>query len=893
MLNWLFKRRGAAAAKPSAAPPPAAPTAASPPPTEDRRAQWQARLEAARGDDRQLLEVALGAPTLDLKLAAVEALTGEDALRTAEREFRRHDRRAHQRAKQRLDAAVSMRESRSRAEALIESATALAGEALVPLNRLAQLDRDWLALAAGQLEPGQAERFAAARGQLDAAMRERDARRQSEQRWIGEAQTALAELQRGLADAAARGQAGDVDALVRSAQELGARRPEGAPTAAAAEALQAWLHLAAQVQARLGVIADAAPDAGAVAPQAVASAAERWQALPALADATLAHVLDERMARALPAAPPAAAPVAGARRPPRPDRPKPPEAGLVARVDELLTQAEQVLAAGQLGQMPARLAAIDAAFEALGRAAPSDALSARRQALNAEFGRLRSWQQWGGARAVDTLVEEAEALERAAAAASEEAPLDLDRHAAAIRDLRARWKALERQRAPTGAAPWQRFDAALQAAYAPIAARHQAQDAERRDNLAARQALLDALDAVPAQVPAGEGLGEHWRTQIRTLERFRADWHALGPLEQRVPREARQALRRRLRQSLERVEAPLAQARAAAAQAREPLIQAAEALAREVSAREDRAGAADSPPPAGLRAGGGNGPAAPLRDAVARARALQDEWARRARELPLAHPVETALWSRFRAAVDTVFAQRQAAAQAAEAELGARVAAREALVGRLGALSPDMPGAELRRVLAEVDAAWRDAPELPRGAGAAIDAGYRSARDAVQGWLAGGAQRRWQAWCDTLASRLAQCEAREAGAAEPAAAGGEAGALPPRWEDALARRAIEPDGDAGLDPEAIAHRLLRLEAALALPSPPECADARRALKLHAMKDALEGRTAAPEAAQRTGWLLDLVGQRLADAGQRERLHAIVAGLRKAPPGTLELPSAAD
>ncbi len=163
----------------------------------------------------------------------------------------------------------------------------------------------------------------------------------------------------------------------------------------------------------------------------------------------------------------------------------------------------------------------------------------------------------------------------------------------------------------------------------------------------------------------------------------------------------------------------------------------------------------------------------------------------------------------------------------------------------------------------------------------------------MQGWLTGGAQRRWQSWCDTLASRLAQCDAREAGDAEPAAAAGEGGTLPQRWEEALARRAAEPGGAAGLGPEAIADRLLRLEAALALPSPPECADARRALKLHAMKDALEGRAAAPEAAQRTGWLLELVGQRLADPSQRERLRAIVAGLRQAPPDTLELPSARD
>jgi acetoin utilization deacetylase AcuC-like enzyme len=42
--------------------------------------------------------------------------------------------------------------------------------------------------------------------------------------------------------------------------------------------------------------------------------------------------------------------------------------------------------------------------------------------------------------------------------------------------------------AAAGAAQWKRFDAALQAAYAPLAERQATIDAQRRDNLAARTA---------------------------------------------------------------------------------------------------------------------------------------------------------------------------------------------------------------------------------------------------------------------------------------------------------------------------------------------------------------------------------------------------------------------
>lgn len=874
MLNWLFKKRGAAVAKPSAPPPMAAPVAPVAP--VDRVAPWQARLAAARGDDAALLALACEATVLEIKLAAVESLHGEEALKQAEREFRRHDRRVHRVARRRLDAAVTQRESRAKAETLIDAVHALAGEALLPLNRLAQLDRGWQALDATLLDAGQAERFDAARTRLDRLMHERDERRLRELRWVAEATTLLSELRPGLAHAAAQGQADDLAALVRPAQALRERRPDAGATAAPDQALQAWLQAAAQVQERLALIASLAPPGDAEAAAAsddlpAPTAAERWRALPPLADAELARLLDERFAQQQPPPlPPPSLPAAAAAKRARPAAAKRADSEQLAQIDALLLQAEEALAAGHLEPMPQQLAAIDSAFDVGGRAPVDEARRARRQALAAEFARLRSWQQWGGARIVDALVDEAQALAQATTAAAdppaEDAPrLNLERHGEAIRDLRARWNALDSQHAAAGAAQWRRFDAALQAAYVPIAARQAAQKAERRDNLAAREALLDALDALVLEPPADAGMPEYWKTQIRTLERFRADWRALGPLEHRVPRESRDALRQRLQRSIERIEAPLAQARAAAALAREPLIEAAQALAQEVAAQPQ------------------------VRDAASRARALQAEWARQARELALAHGVETALWTRFRVAIDAVFTQRQAAEAAVEAELAANLAAREALVDRLTALTPDTPVAELRRTLAEVDAGWRQGVELPRGTAGAIETRFSDARGAVQRWIAGGAARRWQSQCDTLAARLALCEAREDGSAEAELAPqwDAQGALPAPWERALAQRWAAPVATAPRATTAFDELLLQLEVALDLPATPEWQAARRELKLRAMKDTLEGRAAATQGpVQQAAWLVDALAQAGLGATQRERLHAIVAALRQAPPGTL-------
>ena len=76
------------------------------------KAEWESKLHATSGDDA-LLALARTAPHIDVKISAVSALDGEEALKAAEREFRTHDRRVHRVAKQRLEVAIARREGGS------------------------------------------------------------------------------------------------------------------------------------------------------------------------------------------------------------------------------------------------------------------------------------------------------------------------------------------------------------------------------------------------------------------------------------------------------------------------------------------------------------------------------------------------------------------------------------------------------------------------------------------------------------------------------------------------------------------------------------------------------------------------------------------------------------
>jgi exonuclease SbcC len=911
MLNWLFRRRDNEAARPAqaVAQPPAGPTgSAKARPVEAITTDWAAQLQQAQGDDAALLRVAQSAAPLDIKLAAVQGLATEGTLRQAEREFRSHDRKVHRLAKQRLEAAVTQREARASAQALIERTRALLGEAQVSVNHVVALDREWNVLPAQALEPAQCTRFAELRASLDAAMRAHAEEQQHLQRWSADVRRGLPEWQRAIAAAAEHGGTQDIALLTPVIAALRDACPDVPATAELAAALAQMAQSAARVERRLAWLeaqpataADpvparvAAPDASPDVPAADDMPAEptqtaveagapttavRWEDLPSLPDGELARLLSQRHESWLHASRPARRDLRdmppAASKPLRSGADEAAQAKQRQRLETLVQQAEDAIASGHISDVQQPLKAIDATLHG---AAMPEALRARHHAVRAEMLRLKDWQQWGGARARDELADEAEALARDTLAAADEQAaqrpkLNLKSHGESIHALRMRWKELDRLGTAARLDLWQRFDAALQAAHQPVAAQHAALQAARVDNQRSREALLSTLDALAlpdASSPAGDAATASWKELQREWERFQQAWRKLGPIAHTVPAEAREPLQQRLRTSTERVHAPLQAAIGAASALRESLIVRAQALASDVVHHH-------------------------VADATRLVRELQTQWQDHARQMPLPRAVESELWSRFKAATDAVFAQRDAAFAARDAELAASLAARESLLGRLSALDADTPASAIERTLAEVDRAWRQTGEAPRGAAESLDARYRSARAAASQQLSAGIGKRWQAQCEALAARLALCEEREDINADDAGLDerwSTLDALPAAWQQSLALRWARPVAPGPLPEAAVDELLLQLEAALDLPIAPEWQAARRQLKLHALKQAFEARPGPRQGPSvPADGLLAALCQSGLGAAQRARLHAVIAGLRAAAPGSLGLPTLA-
>lgn len=815
MLSWIFKKKKASPPAIAAQPVASAEAASSARQAAANVASvWSGRLNRALGDDAALLVLAKEAPTADLKLAAVQALSTEAGLKSAEREFRTHDRRVHQLARQRHAHAKATREVAERATALISAAAVLLDAPVIPVNRLVEFDRGWQALDASLLSAAHQAEYAALSGQLVAAMQ------------------------------------------AHSEQQAAALVAVAEAAAAAAEAAALVQTQALEAQA-LAALAQTSPTRSADSPSAEPDEGTSE-------DTIMPSSPDEPPTLDLAPAP------APARRAPVRQPPKAPTAEHSAAIEATLQLAEAALLEGHLKQVQQQLMHLDR----LSDQGMDTSHRARLNALQAEAGRMKGWQQWSGGLARDDLVLEAEALAKATAVATEagEPKLQARAQAEAIDDLRQRWKELDRLAAATSQPLWERFDAALQTAYLPVAAHLAQLEADRQANLALRGGLLDTLDATPLEASTDAAAeSSPWKDLVRALDQFHQAWRKLGPVEHTVPRKAQKALLARLAASVARLEAPLQAARRVAQTEREALVLRAKALTAE----------------------GRLHPA----EQLSQVRELQAEWQGHARTLPLARPLEASLWDQFKAATDAVYAQREAAFSARDEALQANLAARLALIERLEAIAPDSPVADITNTLKQLDAAWRQAGEAPRAQVATLESRFRAARAGAQAIVADSAQRVWQATCDTLQAKLLLCEALES---DQAVADAEVSnrwaalpVLPTLWEQALAQRKARMATGDGLSAQdsPVDEALLQLEAALDVPSPPEHQASRRDLKLRALKAALEGGQARAGAALSVDQMTaEVIGLPRLNAAQRLRLHSLIAGLRTVNPEASSSPS---
>ena len=858
-------------------------------------AVWETRLQTAMGNDVALLALAKDAPSIDIKLSAVLALASEDALRQAEQEFRSHDRRVHRAVKGRYKTQVERRETSARANELIQTAAALVGESAIPANRLVELDHAWRALDASLLEDDQKTKFSELQQCLAKLLRERGEAKRSVSRWAADARQALAHLgasRAGLANAATEPHEliAALTAASEAAQATLASIPASIDVTAddssvittLGQALRTALQDSAPIEARLMLLdelqrsspqqnpplQDGEPTTTAAI---VESPLQRWQALTPIADQGIEKALNTRFEawqRIL----------HDEQRKRQSDRRQRADtsdkAAHQARVQALMktvSGAEEALAAGHLADALKHMPALQAASEN-GDAAP--ALQARIERLQAEIMRLKGWQNWGGERVRDDLVEEAEALARSVVAAGESNPtkLPIKQIEKYIEQLRARWKQLDQLGGANSKTLWQRFDGALKIAYVPVAAHLARLNEARQDSLAKREGLLDTLDAQNVD-NNDSGTAPDWKEIARILAHFQMEWRKLGPLQHTVPHKSQAALNERMKSSVARLEQPLREVRSAAQAEREQFIVRAKALSK--NAQE--------------------------RDVVAKIRELQTQWQQHAKSQPLPRAVENAMWADFRAAISAAMDQREEALNARNAQLEANRVAREALITRLLAVGSDAAEAEIKRTLAEVESEWHKAGDVPGNQASKLESRFRDACDKTRQYLAGSAQRKWNGICDTLVGKLALCDEIEAAPADVSdieARWAVLPVLPARWEQALQGRFKASTENAGSDNalhcresaapgNTLNDLLMQLEYAFDIPSPAAFQAARRSLKLQRMKEAMEGRLSASSTPADINEMTAAVfACPHHDVEQRHRREAIIAMLRKSVAGGL-------
>ena len=317
---------------------------------------------------------------------------------------------------------------------------------------------------------------------------------------------------------------------------------------------------------------------------------------------------------------------------------------------------------------------------------PGDKLETIRQRLR-DYGpkirELNGWRHWGTDRAREELIEEAQQL-----AQTEQTP---EQRARAVADLRKRWKALVEIDHGVNHRLWKRFDKACNEAWQLCAEHRKQQAAERKQNLAAREAICAELDALRERALAES---PEWREIDRAFQQLRNRWRQAGPVDRNDWRK----IQKRYRAALAALDAVLQEERERNHAERMALIEQLEALA-------------DSDD---------------LRAAMATVREAQKAW-----RLTVSgkRSVEQAMWKRFKAAGDAIFAREKSRIRAANETTNQLLQQKAAICEALEKLAetPEKAAQQQQALIEQ----WQET-EMPRGRdAAAIEQRYRDALQAI------------------------------------------------------------------------------------------------------------------------------------------------------------------
>ncbi|MDO8439430.1 MAG: DUF349 domain-containing protein [Telluria sp.] len=817
MFEFLFKRPGdkpdeATAGQPAQPQQGAAPAGGQ---TSLARQQQAEKVAGLRGDEAGAADFILTCEFSELRLAAAEFIRSRAQLERVHAGIRNTDRRVAKLLQARLDAIRHHESECQRGEACIAQAETLIREDKLTPNHVADLDRKWSVVAAPELK----DRFEALRaglaGRLEAQVVLQRAMidRLNSMRKLGASGMPAAEL------AAQLERMAQEQAAALAAPEYQSL-PRSLTNEFASEHARLQASLSTLEQGQSAIAARAAALAGWQAAEPATLNAEQmknlWRQLPQAPDAAAAD-LQQRFDELLASAPAAVLPAPHKAKEirERKDAAQLPDQHFLDKVEAM----EQALQHGSLGTA----ADMDKALKETRGVRLTPALQDRLAHARAELKRLSDWARWGGNVSREELIKAVEQLPVQ--------KLAMPELAKKVGSMRDRWKALDTL---SGSAPkslWEKFDAACTTAYAPAAAHFKHLADERHTNAAKAQALIGEALAETAKL---DGAAVDWKHMAHTVQRLRMAWSHLGAID----RKDKKRLDHEFTSALNAMQAPLESQRKA-----------------EVTSREDMIAQVNALNPND-------------RHSLDALRALQERWQEHARALPLERKSEQALWQRFRAACDAVFARRKESAHAADAERRSHQEAKEALCARMEAAALDAAPANAGKLLRDAAAEWHAIGPVPRANEAKIDKRYHAAVAAIQHHVDTAKRNAGKAQATALRDKLRLCQQLEAEVARP---GGESADWNARWTalpglPADYERALKGRFDAALaalesgreayaaklaaNRDQLLHEILRLEIAAGIDSGSEFARERLKLQVETLQSSLKsGQKPASQATQ--------------------------------------------
>ncbi|MFI4939773.1 MAG: DUF349 domain-containing protein [Burkholderiales bacterium] len=845
MLDYFFKRSASPPASSEAA---ERETIAGLPPVRDKELALQ-QAKTLGGEESIAVEFIAQCPFADARLIAAENVHSKAMLERVLSAVRNTDRRVTKLMQARLDVLALEHYSEQQARQCIDRALKLADEPVLLPNQVVDLDHAWQLIGA-QPESATLSAFGGARAVLGARL-EAQAKLQ---RSVIDSLACLRELSAQASALAPSDVASVLDNIEQEmAQHLSCREaislPKNLLSEFSVQQRQLKDSLSSLAERRQAIDARQALLQSWEDPAARAGLKEdalkrAWQALPALPDDLEAAALQLRFNALLQEV---SAACSDQKTPSAEVNP-----GRAANLAEMLESMEHAL---QEGAVRAALE-IDKLLRSPDRqrARLSREQTSHLAQMRSELSHLQGWAKWGGNISREELLKAAGELPGKALAAPELAKK--------VGSLRERWKSLDASAGSANKALWERFDAACTLAYAPAAAHFKKLADERQDNLHKAEAIVAEVRQFSATSPCvGDSAAADWKAIAVFCDRTVQLWHRLGSID----RKDKKRLDGEFHQIMQLLQQPLA------------LQQQAEAARREILIAEILA----------LNPGD--------RTALDTVRALQERWQQLAKALPLERKVEQALWQRFRAACDALFAKRKEAAASADAGRKSNLAEKENLCGKLESMHAES-GQAIAKIARDAKDAWSKIGPVPRAEENRIESRFQAAVNALQKRLDADKQSAVDAELHTLLSKMRLCQALEQGLADaqkttPATLDQWQGlpALPAEFERPLRERfdkalnALQA-GDAQYraaleeNRSLLSQRLLRVEILAGVESPAELSRERLQMQVEVLQSKLK----TGPVANKQDLLLDLCKMAaLADQKTTGRIEQLIRKLKKA------------